>query len=92
MKNFEKCCFGEKLFLGKRVIKMEEKKGFFGKLFGRKNESRTEEVPRRIEPKPIETEREEDQPGNRYKLAQKWREEQAMNEPLVKREQYKRKY
>jgi len=75
---------------------MAEKKGFFGKLFGGSKNAGfgTSETmaPRRIEPKVVEERREEEEPGQLWKKAKKWREEQAMNEPLVKREQYKKKY
>ena len=69
-------------------------KGIFGRLFGGKSksdfDSSENEVPRRIEPKIAEERREEDEPGKLYMKAKKWREEQAMNEPLVKRSEYKR--
>lgn len=34
----------------------------------------------------------EEEIGNRWMAAKKWREDQAMNEPLVKRSQFKKKY
>ena len=71
---------------------MSEGKGFFGKLFGRKKEQTLEEIPRRIEPRTEEVKREEDEPGKLYLKARKWREDQQMNEPLVKRDQFKKKY
>ncbi len=75
---------------------MAEKKGFFGKLLGGKSNSgfgSTDSEPvRRIEPRIVEERREEDEPGQLWKKAKKWREDQALNEPLVKRNQYKKKY
>jgi hypothetical protein len=76
---------------------MAEKKGFFGKLLGGSSKpsgfgSTDSEPSRRIEPRIVEERREEDEPGQLWKKAKKWREDQAMNEPLVKRNQYKKKY
>ena len=74
---------------------MTEKKGLFGKLFGGKSSgfgSSESETPRRIEPKIVEERIEEDEPGQLWKKAKKWREDQAMNEPLIKRSEYKKKY
>ena len=75
---------------------MVEKKGFFGKLFGGNSsagfKSSDAQPTRRIEQRPPEEVREEDEPGQLWKKAKKWREEQAMNEPLVKRSQFKKKY
>ncbi len=75
---------------------MAEKKGFFGKLFGGNKDSgfgsNDSEPATRIESRPPEAPREEDEPGKMYLRAKKWREEQAMNEPLVKRKEFKRKY
>ena len=62
-----------------------------GSLFGKKAiEPRREEYVRRIEPKPEPTE--ESDVGSRWRTAQKWREDKALEEPLVKRRDFKRKY
>jgi hypothetical protein len=71
--------------------------GLFDKVknvFGKKEEPRIEiEEPRRIAtPEPVQRVAEEDQPGNLYLKARKWREQQAMQEPLVKRSEYKKKW
>lgn len=73
---------------------MAEKKGLFGRIFGGKRNdfgSSENEPSTRIEPRQEEV-REEDQPGKLYLKAKRWREEQKMNEPLVKRNEYKKKY
>ena len=69
-------------------------KGIFGRLFGGKKDSgfgsSENEPARRIEQRTEEMPREEDEPGKLYMKAKKWREEQAMNEPLVKRNDFKK--
>jgi len=69
---------------------MDEKKGFLGKLFGKKSgfESNSNDIPRRIEARKVEEEKEDDLPGKMLRQARKFREEREMNEPLIKRKRY----
>jgi hypothetical protein len=64
--------------------------GLFDKIFGKKDT--VEEIPRRIEARPKDQPREEDEPGHRWKSAKKWREDKSLEEPLIKRREFKRKY
>lgn len=63
--------------------------GLFGKVFGKKEEVVEERVSRpepRIEQAPVE------EAGQRWLEAKRWREDKAMEEPLIKRSEYKTKY
>jgi len=65
--------------------------GIMDKIFKGK---KTEEVVRLGEYKRPAVEAQvpvEDEAGSRYLAAKKWREDQAMNEPLVKRSEFKKK-
>jgi hypothetical protein len=64
---------------------MDKMKNIFG---GKKEDPYENEQPARIEKAP---EIEEDDTGERWKTAKKWREQQAMNEPLIKRDGFKRR-
>ena len=66
---------------------MDKIKNVFG---GKKAESWDNEVPHRIQPKAQEAPAEEEI-GGRWKEAKKWREERAMQEPLVKRSGFKKR-
>ena len=63
-------------------------KGIFS---GKKEDKYEEYSARRIERPPIEEKSEDDGAGSRWKEAKKWREEKAMQEPLVKRNGFKRR-
>ncbi len=56
--------------------------GIFDKVFGKKKEEVKEEDIVRIETKKVE---DEDYAGQRWKLAKKWREQKAQEEPIIKR-------
>lgn len=62
------------------------------KVFAKKEVEEEVERPRRATPEPVAQIPEEDQPGNLYLKARKWREQKEMEEPLVKRNSFKRKY
>lgn len=61
-------------------------KELFGNMFGKKSDPLENEPIHRIEPRPEPTEEEE--AGQRWKLAKRMREEREMNEPLVKRKRF----
>ncbi len=68
---------------------MEKIRNFLDKIFGKKEDNYEHEIPRRIETRKEEVKEEGFTP--RYKLAKKWREEQEMQEPLVKRNGFKKR-
>ncbi|VVB75460.1 Uncharacterised protein [uncultured archaeon] len=66
--------------------------GIMDKIFKSKKQEepvRLGQLKRPAEEAPIPV---EDEAGSRYLAAKKWREDQAMNEPLVKRSQFKKKW
>ncbi|MFA6269034.1 MAG: hypothetical protein WCW13_00655 [archaeon] len=65
--------------------------GLLERLFGKKEEKWDTQVPHRIEARRVEAPVREDENGQRWKIAKKWREDKAMEEPLVKRSEYKRR-
>jgi len=65
--------------------------GLFGKVFGgkKKEEQEVEEPQRNFRPEPSPEPQEE--AGQRWLEAKRWREDKAMQEPLVKRGDFKRR-
>jgi len=60
-------------------------------LFGGEKNTCEETTPLRLGKMQCCEECEESEAGQRWKLAKKWREQKAMEEPLVKRQEYKKK-
>jgi len=65
--------------------------GIIGKIkniFGGKRESSFEEPPTRLHGTKTEEKTVEDDSGQRWKTAKKWREDKEMDEPLIKRKRF----
>jgi hypothetical protein len=60
-------------------------------IFGGEKDSCENTVPLRLGRAQCTEECEESDAGERWKTAKKWREQKAMQEPLVKRNEYKKK-
>lgn len=68
--------------------------GLFDSIFGKKEEVKREAT--RLGSNKLkdaeEALKEESDVGSRWQTAKKWREDKAMEEPLIKRRDFKRKY